>query len=108
MRVLWISRHKPTNKQITELQKKFGRDTDVCVVSTNIKSGQEVLDLMGRYRCDEVVAVLPVNLIAELTSLGVKPLRAVMKRKFRRDGSAEFNFSHYELIENVNIQSKPV
>lgn len=108
VRVLWLSRHKPTDVQVTELQKKLGLGVEIVPVSTKVESGQEVLDLMGRYYChDYVVAVLPIELIAEVCSLGVKPLRAVMKRRLLRDG-VEFTFSHYEVVEKVVIETRPL
>ena len=107
MRVLWLSRHSPTPEQESELQKKFGRDTDIIEVSATVSSGQEVIDLMKRYKCDEVVAVLPINLVAEVVALGVKPIRAIMIRRLLKDG-VEFQFSHYERIEKVEIVSTPL
>lgn len=106
MNILWLSRHAPTSKQMTELKKIFGNKIKIRQVSTTISSGEEVLALMKLYDCQEVVAVLPINLLEQIVTLGVKPIRAVMDRKFRKDGKAEFIFSHFERVEKIEVDTK--
>lgn len=106
-RVLWISRHAPTQPQISELQEAFG-PVDVIQESVTIGKATEVKDLMAQHGATEVVAVLPVNLLAELTRLGIKPIRAVMERQLHADGSVDFVHLRFERVERVEIVTSPL
>ena len=107
MNILWLSRHEPTKKQMAELKKIFGDKIEVCQITTTIRSGEEVLALMKKNLCQEVVAVLPVGLLEQVTALGVKPIRAVMDRRFKNDKS-QFIFSHFERIEHVEMTTNKI
>jgi len=106
-RVLWISRHAPTDQQIQELQQVFG-PVDVIQESVTIGKATEVKDLMERHAATEVVAVLPVNLLADLTRLGIRPIRAVMERQLHDDGSVDFVHQRFERVERVEIVTSPL
>lgn len=105
-RVLWLSRHKPTSKQINELNTKLGEGDGckVIAVDKHITYAKEVEELMDEHHCTELVAVLPFTIIAELTENGVYPIKAVMERNVHLDGGATFNFSHFERIKKVVIE----
>jgi hypothetical protein len=107
MKVLWLSRHAPTNEQLSELERIFnGKFDGAEQVSVTISKGEEVAQLMKAYGCREVVAVLPIDLIQQVTDLGIKPLRAVMERKFDNYGNARFLFSHFERVEKIVAETK--
>jgi len=106
-RVLWLSRHEPQEKQIKELEKVFG-GIEIVQVSKTVSGAMEVLKLMQENETDELVAVLPIGLIAELTEKGVHPLRAVMKRELNEEGEAIFTHEYFERVMRVDIISHPL
>lgn len=106
-RILWVSRHAPTQPQVDELQQVFG-PVDIVQESITIGKASEVKDLMERHNAAEVVAVLPVHLLAELTRLGIRPIRAVMERQLHNDGSVDFIHQRFERVERVEIVTSPL
>jgi len=105
--VLWLSRHEPQEEQIKELEKVFG-GIEIVQVSKTVSGAMEVLKLMQENETDELVAVLPISLIAELTEKGVHPLRAVMKRELNEEGEAIFTHEYFERVMRVDIISHPL
>jgi len=106
-RVLWLARHEPQEEQIKELEKVFG-GIEIVQVSKTVSGAMEVLKLMQENETDELVAVLPIGLIAELTEKGVHPLRAVMKRELNEEGEAIFTHEYFERVMRVDIISHPL
>jgi len=78
MKILWLSRHSPLPAQIKELKKKFG-DVQIIQYNKKVRDSQHVLELMRKYEADEIVAVLPLSIIARLCELGIKPLYMEME-----------------------------
>ena len=101
-KILWLSRHEPQPVQVEELEKIFGT-VDIIQVSTVINKVDEIIQIMKENNADEIVVVLPLNLISELLRQGVKPLRAVMERILKEDGDVEFRHSHFERIMKIEI-----
>lgn len=106
-KILWLSRHAPTHEQLQELQQVFG-PVDVIQESVTISRAEEVQDLMVQHGTSELVAVLPVHLLAELTRLGIRPIRAVMERQLHDDGSVNFVHRFFERVERVEIVTSPL
>jgi hypothetical protein len=106
--VLWLSRHEPTEPQIKELKRILG-NVNINHISATVKDVDDVLSLMREHHIDELVAVLPLSLIADLTRKGVQPLRAVMHRQLLESGDVKFTFDYFERIERgVEIVSTPL
>lgn len=106
-KILWLSRHEPQNEQIAELLQVFG-EVEIVQVAKNIQSGNDVLQLMQDTGADEVVAVLPIPLLQEVLRLGVRPLKAVMKRTLHEDRPATFEHDHFERIERIEVVTTPL
>lgn len=88
-KILWVSRHNPTKKQRNELKEKF-KKVEIIKVDTTISKAKEIVGLMEKYDCSEVMAVVPAAIRRELVNkLGVKPLYAEMM-KSRRNGKFEY------------------
>ena len=104
-RVLWLSRHAPTKGQTEELKRILGA-CEIIQVSKTVNNGKEVKDLMRENQCDELVAVLPLNILQQVISQGIQPIRAVMQREVRDDGSVEFYFQHFERVLEVMVKTK--
>lgn len=118
MRILWISRHSPTDRQVAVLREKFGDveiiQRDVTLNNDPRKGAEEVLALMRETHADDVVGVLPVPHLAELTRMGVRPIRAVMSRtptgNVLPNGEREyrFDFEHFERVLEVSVKTEPL
>ncbi|MFW6001736.1 MAG: hypothetical protein ACOCQD_00190 [archaeon] len=108
MKILWLSRHQPTNEQTRRLNRIF---TGVTIVNHpySVDSGQEIKNLMEQYNCQEIVAVLPINLIKELTDLGIHPIKAEMERVMDYDDlTVDFKFKRFIRIKDVHIDYEVV
>ena len=81
MRILWLSRHLPSDVQQAVLQEKFG-DIEIELYKDTVTSADVVLDAFMEKNCHEMVVVLPVDLLADLLALlkschlGVRPIRS--------------------------------
>lgn len=107
MKILWLSRHSPNNKQVEELEQKFG-DVDLFHVSTTINHPNEVKQLMEEFKCDEIVTVIPLSIIAKLTGMGIRPIRAIMSRELDNKNVPVFKHERFERIKNVVVVSEPL
>lgn len=102
-----MSRHEPQEEQVRELEGVFG-GVEIVQVSKTVSGAVEVLSLMQEHRADELVAVLPIGLMAELTERGVHPIRAVMSREVNDEGEAIFKHNHFERLMRVSFLSHPL
>ena len=114
MKILWVSRHSPFQKQIEELKRKFGADLELIKVSTKIRDPYEIKQLMEEYECDDVVAVVPLSMRARLTSIGINPIKAVMSRKVIGHVNGQFEeevvweHENFERVLNVKEVTCPL
>jgi len=104
-KVLWLSRHAPTTEQVEKLARILGT-CEITQVSQTVKNGKEVKDLLRENNCEELVAVLPLNILQQVISQGIQPIRAMMLREIREDGNAEFRFQHFERVLEVTVKTK--
>jgi hypothetical protein len=77
-KIVWISRHVPTNSQLVELERLFPG----CHLHIDARSFSNAQEIMGRFRevrGDEMVVVAPWTVMRELIRLGAHPLYAEMK-----------------------------
>jgi hypothetical protein len=79
-RILWLSRHMPQDAQRKELKAAFGK-VELVIRPYTVAGGRDVESLMRAHRCDEVVAVLPVHVLADVVAHGIEPLYAVINRR---------------------------
>lgn len=100
MKVLWVSRHAPTKMQLKELSEIFGGDVEVVTFSTFVENGRMLVEKMRQEGCDEIVCVLPLHIISQLTVCGVRPIRAVMLNE-----KGKLVHSHFERIISIDIKS---
>jgi hypothetical protein len=110
--ILRLTQHEPTEKQVRALKEAFGDDINIINYLEYIKSGDEVVELVEKYNADVVEVVLPLNLLNEVVNLlkdRVIIIRAIMERyqKLRGFGII-FEFSHYEIIEEVKVATRPL
>lgn len=112
IRVLRITRHAASEEQLAELKRIYG-DIEVIQISENVDANR-VRALVAEHKPQVLEAVLPMNIVAELTS-GREPLpcpliRAVMKRRFTDEAktNAVFDFDHFERVIKVEVVSEPL
>jgi len=112
-RVLWLSRHAPTEEQCLDLEATLG-PVEIIQHTESVRDAEEVIFLMAEHKCNEIVAVLPLNILADLVKRGIKPIRAVMERKVIRKGlsdgeetlEAEFKFKYFERVLKVEVETE--
>jgi hypothetical protein len=78
MKILWISRHAPLARQLSELQGLFPgcqlvRDGDT------FSGADDIITRVAKVAAAEVVVVAPLNIIRALTRRGLRPLWAEMQ-----------------------------
>lgn len=118
VRILWLSRHKPQEEQIRMLQEKFGSimiiHRDATLDSDPQKAARQLRDMMEEEGANEVVCVLPITHLAEIVKLGIKPIRAIMRRvptgRILDNGERECQFlpEGFERVEEVKVVTKPL
>lgn len=101
-RLLWLSRHYPTETQQKELHRIFG-NYKIFHYRNPVYSGSEVINLINSYAIDEVFVVLPQHLVEELVKLGIKPIKAKMQRHIDSDGTAHFIHDYFFRIHQMKI-----
>jgi len=92
--------------QVEDLKRIYGEDVKVIQVHENIKSIDRIIELMREYPVNDIVVVLPIELIQQLIERGIRPLRAKMERVIRDDGTCEFKHMYFERIKNVKIETE--
>ena len=110
--ILRLTQHEPTEKQVKALREAFGDDINIINYPEYIKSGEEVERVVEKYNADIVEVVLPLNLLNEVVNLlkdRVLIIRAIMKRYQQLRGyEVIFEFSHYEIIDEVKVSTRPL
>ncbi len=106
-KILWVSRHTPTNVQLKELQYVFGNDLVVVQENQIIKNVGALINRYKQEEYDAMVVVLPVEMIQTLVENGIQPIKAVRYRE-KDDSGYTFTHHHFERITNVIIASEPL
>ena len=88
IRILWVSRHDPLTEQIDELTQAFG-DIEIEQYVDVVYNVGQLLEVYDEGLFDEMVVVLPVEIIRQLILHGIKPLKAVMRREIGRASCRE-------------------
>lgn len=116
--ILWLNRHRPKQNQIQALRDYFG-DIEVIEkvigLDTNPVVGiDQIQEVMRETNADEIVAVVPVTHLAELTHRGIYPIRAIMKRDPLEERNHldeiefEYIFEGFERILEANVRTQPL
>ncbi len=119
VRVLRLTRHPADAEQVEALRRGvaslLGCDPAVVEpveISTTVERPEEVVTLVQEVGAQALEAVLPLGLLGavvpQLQRLGVPVLRAVMERQLHDDGTASYRFRHYEVVERVEVVTRPL
>jgi len=111
-RILWVSRHPTTPRQVDGLRELFGE----VKVDMDPRPFDSAEDIVKRFRdggYDDMVVVAPLSVIAQLINLGVKPLysemepctpeeaEVTMKRRNRTD---YYRFKRFRRVKMVRLE----
>lgn len=96
--ILVVGRHPLDNAQIAELEEVFG-DIVVCTESGFVRSVDSIINdvRMGSYRA--VVTMLPLNMVAQMTTRGVCPIRSIRPNAVH---------SGFDVVTDVVVTSVPL
>lgn len=110
-KILWMSRHKPHQRQIEALREMFGKNT---VVEQEPRPFDDARQIAKRYRnggYDDMVIVAPLSVIQVLCTEGIKMLwsEAVeendpSKIEFRGARGQGFRFVRFRRIKRVALE----
>lgn len=103
-RILWLSRHSPEDDQIAELKEIFGK-IEIIQKSETVNDAYEVRGIMEKARAKEIVAVLPLSILAGLLRIGIQPIRAVMKREVISDEEVNFHHDFFERVIKIEVET---
>jgi len=101
-RLLWLSRHYPTEKQQEELGRILG-EYEIVHHKDPVNSVREVVNLIHSYGVDDVFVVLPQYMVEELVKLGVKPIKAQMQRFIDSNGTVHFMHDHFYRVHKMKV-----
>ncbi len=118
VKILWLSRHTPQPAQVAALEERFG-DVEIIQRSVTLDNNprigaDEVERMLAEIDADEMMSVLPIAHVAELTRRGIQPIRAAMIRmptgNTLPNGEIEyrFDFARFEREVKVEILSEPL
>jgi len=97
-RILWLSQHKVQQNQKEELQQIFG-DYKLVKINQTISSADDIVNLMEKHNCNEVMPVVPQAIRRELVNdLGVRPLYAETM-KVSREGPPVYKHLKFYFIK---------
>ncbi len=111
MKILWMSRHTPTPRQLQALRERHGEDT---VVEQESKPFDDARQIARRYRSgsyDDIVVVAPLSVIDVLCKEGIQPLWSEAaeendpkKIEFRGARGQGYRFVRFRRIKCVRIE----
>jgi hypothetical protein len=114
-KILWLSRHAPTPKQLARLEALYGADVQVEADDMGFRSAAEIAERFKQSGADEVVLVAPLSVTRALCEHGVYPLRAKMEPCAQNDPDMEvrlgrrwYRFIRFTRIKAINIEEEEV
>lgn len=109
-KILRLTRHPASEEQLVELKRIFGSDLEIVDISETVSGAARVRELVEENGATVLEAVFPLPILAEVinprTGVTIPVIRAVMDRELKEDGTAVFNFSHYERILKIEVQTE--
>ncbi|MDO8512194.1 MAG: hypothetical protein Q7S57_02885 [bacterium] len=110
-KILWMSRHRPTARQINALRQMHGAD---AVVEQEDRPFDDAREIVCRYRrdgYDDMVVVAPLSVIAVLCQEGIRPLWSEAteendprKIEFRGARGQGYRFVRFRRIKCVRVE----
>ena len=97
--ILVVGRHTLDNVQVAELEEVFGDDINVTMDSRFVKSVDSIVSEYNRGGYDGIVTMLPLNMVAQLTSRGITPIRSNRPNALH---------SGFDVVTDVHVVSVPL
>lgn len=111
--ILWLSRHKPSPRQIAELERLYPGHT--LTIDSRAFDGAD--DIVARYHksgATDLVVVAPLSFVRELVRRGLHPLWAEMRQIARGSPEADshhngrsYRFIRFNRIRSVTVELDP-
>lgn len=98
-KILVIGRHPLDNIQVAELEDVFGDEIGITMDSRFIKGVDSIVDMFHRGGFDAMVTMLPLNMVAQLTSRGICPIRSNRPNALH---------SGFDVVTKVIVESVPL
>ncbi len=110
IRILWISRHPIQAAQLDELRDRFGVDVEIVQIRATFRNLDEIVAAAEREHADEIVAILPLKLLAALCTTRWKPIRPVMKplNDTGKGDATEFEHLRFERVDSIQLVTHPI
>lgn len=109
-RIVWLSRHKPLEKQVRELERLFG-PVELLHDSESFTTADRIVEKFRRSGAQEMVIVAPLSVIDQLVQRGIRPLYAEMTQV--HDGlydvavnGRKFIFQRFTRIVGIKIEKE--
>ncbi len=110
-RVLWMSRHRPVERQLQALHAMFGADTVVEVEPRPFDDARQIARRYEEGGFHDLVVVAPLSVLAVLCAEGLKPLWSQMveendpKRIEVRGARGQgFRFDRFRRVKRVAVE----
>ena len=97
--ILVIGRHPLDNNQVKELEEVFGDEISVTMDSRFVKKVDGIIDQYREGGFDGMVTMLPLNMVAQLTSRGMRPIRSNRPNALH---------SGFDVVTDVIVKSVPL
>lgn len=97
--ILVVGRHPLDNVQISELEEVFDDEINITMDSSFIKGVDKIVEMYNREGYDAIVVMLPLNMVAQLTSRGITPIRSNRPNALH---------SGFDVVTNVIVESVPL
>lgn len=97
--ILVVGRHPLDNMQVAELEEVFGDKITVHMESRFVKSVDNIVDIYRRGNFCAMVTMLPLNMVAQLTSRGIRPIRSNRPNALH---------SGFDVVTDVVVNSVPL
>ena len=119
-RIVWFSRHQPTERQRTELESIFGADVALEHDSRAFDGADDIVTRFKLSGASELIVVAPDAVIRAIVRRGIRPLHARMELCSRRNPEREVTIDsrygkprHYrhvcfERITHADFQTEPL
>ncbi|MFH1621193.1 MAG: hypothetical protein ABIB04_03860 [Patescibacteria group bacterium] len=110
-KILWMSRHRPTARQIQSLRVMYGADTVVEVEPRPFDDARQIARRFKEGGFHDLVVVAPLSVLAVLCDQGLKPLWSQAaeendpaKIEFRGARGQGYRFVRFRRVKRVAVE----
>jgi len=111
IKILWMSRHTPHQKQVEALRQQFGQDVVIEQEPRPFDDAQQIVKRFHDSGYDDMVIVAPLSVIAALCNEGINMLwseavkeNSPKKVEFRGARAQGFRFVRFRRIKRLVLE----